>query len=208
MPAAVNWGLTSSQPASARASSNRLPYPSPDSPLGSGEFVARPTSGAFGDEFGAHSAGLRVNRRGIEIGHPVKQAAGADELVERLALSVLFGRPVVGVGAAERRVQGRADDPDNSKFSADTADDFLHARLDRFDQGIAVLAKIVDALEPDNRRDAGQRQHIAVEPVFGRWSTRKRLLRRVFGRPYHLVAADAGVYHGELVAINRMQSAS
>src|SRR5712671_8060819 len=109
--------------------------------------------------------------------------------------------------APERRGDGGADDPDTGKFGADTADDVPHARLDRLDRGIAVLAEIVDAFEPDDRRNAGQRQYIAVEPVLGRRSAGKRLSRRVRGRPHHLVAADAGIDHGNIVAVKRMQSA-
>ena len=45
---------------------------------------------AIGYEFGAHAAGLRIERRGIEIGNPIEQTAGADELVERLALGVFL----------------------------------------------------------------------------------------------------------------------
>src|ERR1700726_901346 len=70
------------------------------------ELVARAASGAFRDEFGAHAARLWIEYHGIEIGHPVKQAARADELVERLALGVLFWRTVIGVGAPERRGGG------------------------------------------------------------------------------------------------------
>jgi hypothetical protein len=44
---------------------------------------------------------------------------------------------------------------DSGEFGADTADDILHAGLDRFDRGIAVLAEIVDAFEPDHGGDAG-----------------------------------------------------
>jgi hypothetical protein len=55
------------------------------------EFVTRSARRTFGDEFGAHAAGLRVERRGIEIGNPVEQTAGSDEIVERLALGILLG---------------------------------------------------------------------------------------------------------------------
>src|ERR1700756_1988644 len=39
---------------------------------------------AFGDEFGAHAADLRIERRDIEIGNPVEQTTVANELVECL----------------------------------------------------------------------------------------------------------------------------
>ena len=55
------------------------------------EFVTRSAGRALGHEFGAHAAGLRVERRGIEIGNPVEQTAASDELVERLAFGILFG---------------------------------------------------------------------------------------------------------------------
>src|SRR5271166_542063 len=72
------------------------------------------------------------------------------------ALRLAFlGRAMIGVGAAERRRQGSADDPDIGRFGASAADDILHAGLHRFDRGIAVLAEIVDAFEPDQSGDAG-----------------------------------------------------
>jgi hypothetical protein len=57
------------------------------------DLVARSASRAFGDEFGAHAAGLRIERRGIEIGNPVDQTAVANELVERLRLASSSGEP-------------------------------------------------------------------------------------------------------------------
>jgi hypothetical protein len=50
--------------------------------------------------------------------------------------------------------------PGGAKFmhrteTLDYADDILHAGLHRFDRGIAVLAEIVDAFEPDQSGDAG-----------------------------------------------------
>src|SRR5437870_2999066 len=58
------------------------------------DLVARRSSRAFGDKFGAHPAGPRIERRGIEIGNPVEQTTLADELVKRLALGVFLGRAV------------------------------------------------------------------------------------------------------------------
>ena len=76
------------------------------------DLIAGSAGRAFGNEFGAHAAGLRIERRGIKIGNPIEQTTLADELVERLALAVLLGRAMIGVGAAERRGQGSADDPE------------------------------------------------------------------------------------------------
>src|ERR1700738_3633630 len=117
--------------------------------------IAGSAGRAFGNEFGAHAAGLRIERRRIKIGNPVEQTALADELVERLALGVLLGRAMIGVGAAERRGQGSADDPDTGEFGADATDDVIHAGLDCFARGLAVLAEIVDAFEPNHGGDAG-----------------------------------------------------
>ena len=56
------------------------------------DLIAGSAGRAFGNEFGAHAAGLRIERRGIKIGNPIEQTTLADELVERLALGVLLGR--------------------------------------------------------------------------------------------------------------------
>ena len=70
-----------------------------------------------------------------------------------------------------------------------------------FDRGIAVFAEIVDAFEPNHSGDAGERQHIPVEPVFSRRPAGIRFLRRILDRPHHLVTANAGVHRSDLVAI-------
>jgi hypothetical protein len=67
----------------------------------------------------------------------------ADELVERFALGVLLGRAMIGVGAAERRGQGSADDPDTGEFGADATDNILHASLDCYPTAISSSSSTV-----------------------------------------------------------------
>src|SRR5580658_6217078 len=59
--------------------------------------VAGAAGRALGHELGAQLAGLRIDGGAVEIGDAVEQAAGADELVERLALGILLGEAVRGV---------------------------------------------------------------------------------------------------------------
>ncbi len=87
--------------------------------------------------------GLRIERRSIEIGNPIEQTAGTDELVERLALGIFLGRAVIGVGAAERRSEGSADDLGISSKSL------------RFDAVVAtfpVTEPVIDSKRPASAR--------------------------------------------------------
>src|SRR5882724_3176723 len=65
------------------------------------ELVARTSRGAFRNELGFQAPGPRVKRDLVEIDHAVEQAAGTNELVERLALLILFGKSVRRARRAE-----------------------------------------------------------------------------------------------------------
>src|SRR6516162_744185 len=65
------------------------------------KLVARPPGRAFGHELRLEAAGLRIERRLIEVDHAVEQARRADEFVERLALVILLGEAVRRVRSAE-----------------------------------------------------------------------------------------------------------
>src|SRR5262245_4248806 len=58
------------------------------------KLVARPAGRTFGHELRLEAAGLRVERRLVEIDHAVEQARCADEFVERLAFVILLGEAV------------------------------------------------------------------------------------------------------------------
>src|SRR5262249_35856501 len=119
----------------------------------------------------------------------------ADEFVQRLALVVLLVRAVRRVGRVERAWQGGAHDAHALELRAHARGDLLHAVLDGFDTRIAVLAEVIDAFEPDHGADAREVDDIALDARGGGRPAGEGLLRRIFRRADHLIAADAGIEH-------------
>src|SRR5206468_5932104 len=58
------------------------------------QLVSRSSDRAVRHKFRLEAAGLRIERRLVEVDHTIKQARGANELVERLALLVLLEKAV------------------------------------------------------------------------------------------------------------------
>src|SRR5262245_35357781 len=113
------------------------------------KLVSRPAGRTFGHELRLEAAGLRVERRLVEIDHAVEQARRADEFVERLALVILLGEAVRRVRGAERGDHRGADRAHLRLPRANATDDLLHAVLRLFYRSVAVPAEIVDPFEPD-----------------------------------------------------------
>src|SRR4051812_40450824 len=153
------------------------------------QLIAGAAGRAFGHELRTHTAGLRVERRAIEIDDTIEYTRRADEFVEPFALVVLFGESMRGARATERGRDCCANHFHAWNARAYAADDFAHARLHRFERCVAVLAEVVNAFEPDHSLDARQAQHIAFEALTCCRPARKRFLRGVFGRANDLVAA-------------------
>src|SRR5436190_1714992 len=61
-------------------------------------------------------------------------------------------------GTAECRNDGSADDTEMRPFRAQPGDAVLHDRDDLVAFGIAVLAEVVDAFQPDQAGDTGKRR--------------------------------------------------
>ena len=113
------------------------------------KLVAGAAGGAFGNELRLQSAGLRIERDLVEIDHAVERARGADEIVERLALGVLFRETVRRAGTAQRRGDGGANDAQLRPLLAQSRDAVLHRGDNLIGRRVAVLREVVDAFEPD-----------------------------------------------------------
>ena len=99
----------------------------------------------------ATGCGSRV--AAVEVHDAVEQPAGADEFVDRLSPGIVLGGSRCGRGA-DARGDCCADDSHARLVLAQPPDAFLEARDHRF--GAGAGRQIVDALEPDDRRQARQ----------------------------------------------------
>src|SRR5205085_7367968 len=137
----------------------------------------------------------------IEVDDRVEDAGSADEGVQRLAFLVLLGRAVRCIARAERGEHRRADDAHARDAGAQSVDADAQRARHVFEARIAVLAEIVDALEPDHGRYAGKGDHVALEAPHGSRPAGVGLLRAVLRRSGDLVAANARVHDGEAATV-------
>src|SRR5690349_9966719 len=105
---------------------------------------------------------LRVDRvadRRVEIDHAIRRASVADPGVDGLALGV--GVWIETFGAARRRHRAEQHPQTPGAYAGDQRSVAAQQLLDR--RG-GRRGQIIDALEDNNRRDAGLTQHVGVEP--------------------------------------------
>ena len=133
----------------------------------------RPLADAVGWNriFGLKRARSRIGRRAIEIDDRVEEAARPDEGVQRFA--VFLSRPELWTAA--RRCERCADDPDGGRRRSQRPDAGCDRLLELLQARFAMRPEIVDALEPDDGRDAGEAENVAVEALQGSGAARVRV---------------------------------